>query len=69
MAQASAYTAAVTGRRRLAAVFAGVLVLLFGFLYLVLSLEAFSLLVGTLALFIVLSVVMAVTRKVAWGAG
>lgn len=67
MAQASLYTAAVTGRRLLAAIFAGVLAALFGFLYVVLSLEALSLLVGTLALFLVLSVVMAVTRKVEWG--
>lgn len=67
MAQASLYTAAVTGRRRLAAIFAGVLATLFGFLYVVLSLEAFALLVGTLALFTVLSVVMAVTRRIEWG--
>jgi inner membrane protein len=67
MAQASLFTAAVTGRRVLAATFAGVLAALFGFLYVVLSLEAYSLLVGTLALFTVLSVVMALTRRVRWG--
>jgi inner membrane protein len=67
MAQASLYTAAVTGRRALAAIFAGVLAALFGFLYVVLSLESLALLVGTLALFTVLSVVMAATRKVEWG--
>ncbi|WP_439548385.1 cell envelope integrity protein CreD [Falsiroseomonas sp.] len=67
MAQASLFTAAVTGRRGLAAAFAGVLAALFGFLYVVLSLEAYSLLVGTLALFAVLSVVMALTRRVRWG--
>ena len=69
MAQASLYTAAVTGRRGLAVIFAGVLAALFGFLYVVLSLEAFALLVGTLALFTVLSVVMAVTRRIEWGRG
>ncbi|NGM18474.1 cell envelope integrity protein CreD [Roseomonas stagni] len=67
MAQASLFTAAVTGRRILAAAFAGVLAALFGFLYVVLSLEAYALLVGTLALFTVLSVVMALTRRVRWG--
>lgn len=67
MAQASLFTAAVTGRRVLAAAFAGVLAGLFGFLYVVLSLEAYSLLVGTLALFTVLSAVMALTRRVRWG--
>jgi inner membrane protein len=67
MAQASLFTAAVTGRRALAGAFAGVLAALFGFLYVVLSLEAYALLVGTLALFTVLSVVMALTRRVRWG--
>ncbi len=67
MAQASLFTAAVTGRRVLAGAFAGVLAALFGFLYVVLSLEAYALLVGTLALFTVLSVVMALTRRVRWG--
>jgi inner membrane protein len=68
MAQASLYTASVTGRRGLALIFAGVLAILFGFLYVVLSLESFALLVGAVALFVVLSAVMAVTRKVRWSA-
>ena len=68
LAQASLYTWSVTGRPRLAAVFAGVLALLFSFLYVVLSLEAYSLLAGTAALFAILSVIMAVTRRVDWSA-
>ncbi len=66
VAQASAYTAAVTRRAGLAGTFAGVLGGLFGFLYVVLSLEAYALLAGALALFAALSVVMAVTRRVDW---
>ncbi|MGG5822997.1 cell envelope integrity protein CreD [Falsiroseomonas sp. HW251] len=66
--QASIYTAVVT-RPTLGLVLAGVLAALFGFLHVVLSLEAYALLVGTLALFTALSVVMAVTRKVRWHAG
>ncbi len=65
--QASLFTWSVTKRARLAAVFAGVISTVFGFLYVVLSLESLSLLVGTLALFAILSVVMAVTRRVDWG--
>ncbi|MFC0407018.1 inner membrane CreD family protein [Roseomonas elaeocarpi] len=64
--QASAYTAGVTRRMRLAAPFAGVLGVLFGFLYVVLNLEADALLVGAVALFAALSVVMMVTRHVDW---
>jgi inner membrane protein len=68
MAQASLYTLSVVGRRLLAAVFAGVLGTLFGFLYVVLSLDAYALLVGTIGLFAVLSVVMVATRRVNWAA-
>lgn len=66
LAQATAYTATVTRRRPLTAWFGAVLAGLFGFLYVVLSLESYALLAGTAALFAVLSVVMAATRRVAW---
>jgi len=66
MGQAGLYTAAVVGRRLLASIFAMVLGGLFGFLYVVLSLESFSLLVGAVALFLALSAVMLVTRRVRW---
>ena len=66
LAQASLYTLSVTRRLRLAATFAGVLGSLFGFLYVVLSLDAYALLAGTVALFTILSVVMVVTRRVNW---
>jgi len=65
MGQASLYTAAVTGRARLAAIFAGVLAALFGFLYVVLQSESMALLAGALGLFAVLSAVMAATRRMA----
>jgi len=67
MAQASLYTLSVVGSARLAAMFAGMLGSLFGFLYVVLSMETFALLVGTLALFVALSVIMVVTRRLDWG--
>ena len=66
LAQASLYTLSVTRRTRLAVTFAGVLGSLFGFLYVVLSLDAYALLAGTVALFAVLSIVMVVTRRVNW---
>jgi inner membrane protein len=68
VAQASLYTLAVVGRGRLAWVFAGVLTGLFAFLYVVLSLDAYALLAGTVALFVILSVVMGVTRRIDWAA-
>jgi inner membrane protein len=67
-AQASLYTGVATERAALGVVLAIVLGALFAFLHVVLSLEAYALLVGTVALFLALTVVMAVTRKVRWGA-
>lgn len=69
LTQASLYTAAVTRRMVPAAIFATALGGLFGFLYVLLSLETYSLLVGSVALFLVLSAVMAVTQRVDWRAG
>ena len=68
LAQASLYTLLVTRRAKLAGTFAGVLTLLFGFLYTVLNLESYSLLVGAVALFAVLSVVMVITSRLDWSA-
>jgi inner membrane protein len=67
--QASIYTGTVSRAVRPAAIFGGVLAALFGFLYVVLSLEAYSLLVGSLALFGALSITMAVTRHIDWSKG
>ena len=66
MAQASLYTLSVVRIRRLALTFAGVLGGLFAFLYVVLSLDAYALLAGTVAMFVVLSIIMRATRHVTW---
>ena len=66
MAQASLYTLSVVRRPRLAAIFAAVQAALFGFLYVVLSLDSYALLSGAVALFTILSVVMIATRRVNW---
>ncbi|HEY4251826.1 MAG TPA: inner membrane CreD family protein, partial [Roseomonas sp.] len=67
MAQAGLYTVSVTRDRRLSLIFAGVLAALFGYLYVVLSMENFALLVGAATLFAALSAVMIVTRRLRWG--
>jgi inner membrane protein len=66
--QASLYTLSVVRRARLAGIFAAVLGALFAFIYVVLSLDSYALLAGTVALFAILSVLMAVTRHINWGA-
>lgn len=67
MGQASLYTVSVVGSRRLAATFTAVLGSLFAFLYVVISLETYALLVGSTGVFVTLSVLMAVTRRLDWG--
>ena len=48
--------------------FAGLLTALYAVLYILLSLEAYSLLIGSLMLFAALAAVMYVTRNLDWGA-
>lgn len=65
----TAYCAAVLASWRRAAFIGGLLAGLYGVLYILLSLEAFSLLIGSLLLFIALAAVMYVTRRIDWGGG
>jgi inner membrane protein len=66
--QASLYTGAVSRRLSQSGIFAAMLACLFGFLYLVLGLESYALLVSSLALFVLLSVLMALSQWVDWSA-
>jgi len=68
LTQATLYTAAVTRRALPTLIFGAVLASLFGFLYVLLSMETYALLAGSVALFLILSVVMAVTQRVDWRA-
>jgi inner membrane protein len=64
----TAYAAAVLGSWRRAGFIGGLLVGLYAVLYILLSLEAFSLLIGSLLLFAALAGVMYATRRIDWGA-
>jgi len=66
--QSTLYTAAVARRIKPALVFAGMLSSLFAFLYVVLGLETYSLVFGSLALFVVVSALMVLTQTVNWSA-
>ena len=63
----TAYSAAVLASWRRAAFIGGLLAGLYGLLYILLSLEAFSLLIGSLLLFATLAGVMYATRRIDWG--
>jgi inner membrane protein len=60
------YTKAVLADIKLTAIVVGILSLLYGFLYVVLQLESYSLLLGSVGLFIVLALVMYLTRNINW---
>jgi inner membrane protein len=64
----TAYSAAVLGSWRRAGFIGGLLVSLYAVLYILLSLEAYSLLIGSLLLFAALAGVMYATRRIDWGA-
>ena len=64
----TAYSAAVLKSWKRAGYIGGLLTALYAVLYILLSLEAYSLLIGSLMLFAALAGVMYVTRKLDWGA-
>src|SRR5256885_1350771 len=63
----TAYSAAVLGSWRPARFIGGFLIGLYAVLYILLSLEAYSLLIGSLLLFAALAGVMYATRRIDWG--
>jgi inner membrane protein len=64
----TAYSAAVLGSWRRASFIGALLIGLYAVLYVLLSLEAFSLLIGSLLLLAALAGVMYATRRIDWGA-
>lgn len=62
----AAYSAAVLGSRRRGGYIAALLAGLYAVLYILLSLEAYSLLIGSLLLFAALASIMYLTRKLDW---
>jgi len=64
----TSYSAAVLASWRRAGFIGGLLLGLYAVLYILLSLEAFSLLIGALLLFAALAGVMYATRRIDWSA-
>ena len=62
----SAYSAAVLGSVKRAGFIGGLLLGLYALLYVLLNLEAYSLIIGSVLLFVALAAVMYVTRRVDW---
>lgn len=60
------YSLTVFHEKRLSILLGGILVFLYGFLYTLLQLEDYALLMGSIGLFVILAVIMFLTRKVEW---
>lgn len=66
LVQASLYTVSVARSFMKTLVFSGMLSALFAYLYVMLSLESYALLAGTSGLFVLVSLVMYLTRNIDW---
>ncbi len=62
----SLYSKTIFKENRLMALLAGILIILYGFLFIILRSEDYALLIGSIGLFIVLCVVMYLSRKIKW---
>jgi inner membrane protein len=62
----TAYSKAILHNKRLSTAVFGVLTLLYSYLYIVLQLANYALLMGSIGLFVVLSSVMYMTRRIDW---
>ena len=60
------YTYAITKSKNVAFMISGILVILYLFIFAIIQLEDFALLIGSIGLFIILAVVMYVSRKIDW---
>ena len=61
-----AYSMTIFKSGKLTALMSGVLILLYGFIYTILQLEDYALLMGSIGLFIVLAIIMFLSRKIDW---
>ena len=60
------YSRSIFSEKKYALVAGSLLVVLFGFIYIILQLEDYALLAGSLALFVIVALIMYLTRKVKW---
>jgi len=64
--QISAFMHMIIGSRKITLLTTLILILLYGYLYVLLQLQDYALLLGSVGLFIILSIIMVLSRKVNW---
>jgi inner membrane protein len=62
----SGYARAIVSNGKFALTIAGILTILYCYLFIVLQLEDYALILGSVGLFVILALVMYVTRKINW---
>ena len=60
------YVKSIYRSKQIASIITGMLTMFYGFMYVILQLQDYSLLLGNIALFIILAAVMFFTRKINW---
>lgn len=60
------YIKSIYGSKQIASIITGMLAMFYGFMYVILQLQDYSLLLGNIALFLILAAVMFFTRKINW---
>ena len=60
------YVKSIYGSKQIASIITGMLAMFYGFMYVILQLQDYSMLLGNIALFIILAAVMFFTRKINW---
>ena len=60
------YAKSIYQSNQISIVISGMLMMFYGFMYVILQLQDYSLLIGTIALFIILAAIMFFTRKINW---
>lgn len=60
------YVKSIYASKHISIIVAGMLMMFYGFMYVILQLQDYSLLIGSIALFIILAAIMFFTRKINW---
>jgi inner membrane protein len=60
------YAQSILKNLRISGIIGGILILLYGFIYIILQLENMALLFGSIGLFAILALVMYISRKIDW---
>lgn len=62
----TAYSQSIFKNARLTMILAGIMIVIYGFIYIIIQLQDYSLLIGSVGLFVILGLVMYISRNIDW---